>query len=72
MKNVFSSEETTPQLHEAFASQQPPVRPVAPSCNATVPGQPDVPLPTPDLESLARRSAPGHAASADLTYQWRR
>lgn len=75
MKNIFSAEEPAREVDSCFRTQaqaQAGGVPVAPSCNPTLPAPPGVPLRTPDFENLAERSAPGHAASADLTYQWRR
>lgn len=55
----------------AFASQVPRNCFNAPSTPAIPPGHPSVELRTPDFEDLARRSAPGSAVSADLSYRWR-
>jgi hypothetical protein len=71
MRNIFSATEEAPQLDPAFQNQLPANLPSAPSTPAILPAHPAVELRTPDFEDLARRSAPGHAASADLTYRWR-
>jgi hypothetical protein len=71
VKNIFSAEETAPELDPAFHNQQPDIRPIAPPCNPIMPHAAPVELRMPDFDDLARRSAPGMATSAELTYRWR-
>jgi hypothetical protein len=71
--NIFSVNEPAVELDPSFATAaQAGGSPVAPPTNPVIPLHPPVPLPTVDLESLARRSAPGSATSSDLTYTWRK
>jgi hypothetical protein len=64
MRNVFSSEERTPEVDPAFASQVPSNCFNAPSTPAILPAHPPVPLPGP-LEQIAGHAAPGSASKAD-------
>ena len=71
MRNLFSASEEAPEIETEFLTQQPDIRPTAPPCNPIMPHPAPVELRMPDFEDLARRSAPGMATSAELTYRWR-
>ncbi len=70
MKNIFSSDEPEVRV-DLQVPQQPGGGPIAPSCSPRLPEH-SVSLPSPDLDGLAERSAPGSAVSSSLTYIWRR
>jgi len=74
VKNIFSTNEPTPEVDPSFEEQAQAQRggpPIAPSTPANLPAHSPVELRTPDFEDLARRSAPGSAVSDKLTYSWR-
>jgi hypothetical protein len=70
VKNAFSTEERTPEMHDFINQVQAGQQPTAPPCNPTL-ERAHIPL-APKFEALARRSAPGSATSEALTYTWRR
>jgi len=71
VENIFSANEQQPEVDPSFAAQAPTHRPTAPRCDTSMPQPAPVELRMPDFEDLARRSAPGMATSAELTYRWR-
>jgi hypothetical protein len=59
------------EVDPSFANQAGAQRGGTPSTPAFLPAHSPVELRTPDFADLARRSAPGSAVSADMTYRWR-
>jgi hypothetical protein len=73
MKNIFSASEETREVDRVFEQQarhQRGTLPTVPPCSQSI-ERSHRPLAA-GFEELARRSAPGSAVSADLTYVWRR